>query len=444
MRSILKNQTGSALIASVFIVVAMGIAGMGMMQLSASETSASADHLETTEAFYGGQGAIERVKYMLDWGQNPAGNIQVGSAISSISTVPLERLASVVTQNGRAKVTQTINTDFSRDAIQFNTAAAVIVGNEVRDTVAIKTKLRSVTLATMKIKWNKHTCVLTDTYAPNHDLSWCAENSSGYVQSVTMQNTQIYGSNIGSPNQAASNQTINVVDYSFVANQNYSFNIALDQAVPSGTLFTVTFGFLDGSELDVTYQVHGHCDLKYFARNNGVVEIDPQHKLDLKVIGSSITYGANGPEVSVRTWLGRVASNNSTTYTALFNSNDVDGGETYSTTSSVAKAYKVKANAWYSNTINVTYDSSNTKQVKTLVNGDTPPKLAGFGGQASVKTFLQPYLGADKKIKLNSNQVIMLFELGVNMTTDPNSVAADFQDLVVLLTVESISAGCTP
>jgi fibro-slime domain-containing protein len=69
-------------------------------------------------------------------------------------------------------------------------------------------------------------------------------------------------------------------------------------------------------------------------------------------------------------------------------------------------------------------------QVDALRDGDTPPDVGGFMGQASAKDMLAPYLDADGKIELLSNQVIYLFELGV---TDKSSTAFDQQDLVVLV-----------
>ncbi len=94
----------------------------------------------------------------------------------------------------------------------------------------------------------------------------------------------------------------------------------------------------------------------------------------------------------------------------------------------------MRAKATYKNKFSATYDSRNTAQVKTLVNGQQAPNLAGFGGQQPVGSFLAPYLDAQGKIVLQPNQVIMLFELGVNMASDPNSPAADFQDLVLVFT----------
>ncbi len=70
--------------------------------------------------------------------------------------------------------------------------------------------------------------------------------------------------------------------------------------------------------------------------------------------------------------------------------------------------------------------------VHVLRDGDAVPDIAGFDGQASAEAFLRPYLNDDGTVDLDADQVIYLFELG---ETDLSNPAADFQDLVVLITL---------
>lgn len=82
----------------------------------------------------------------------------------------------------------------------------------------------------------------------------------------------------------------------------------------------------------------------------------------------------------------------------------------------------------------ITVDSSSgSAAVKVLRNGDPVPDIKPFEKQDSVKTFLSPYMDLKSgRMTLQANQVIYLFELG---TTSLNSAAADFQDLVALVTL---------
>lgn len=82
----------------------------------------------------------------------------------------------------------------------------------------------------------------------------------------------------------------------------------------------------------------------------------------------------------------------------------------------------------------MTVDSATTtKNVKVFRNGDTAPNITPVAGQTSAKDFLKPYINSTtNKITLQPNQIIYLYEL---YATDLTSSAADFQDLVVLVTL---------
>ena len=82
----------------------------------------------------------------------------------------------------------------------------------------------------------------------------------------------------------------------------------------------------------------------------------------------------------------------------------------------------------------LTVDSStNTPQLITLRNGDAVPNIDGFKDQASLTAFIADYIDTSTNtVVLGPTQAIYLFELG---TTDLSSSAADFQDLVVLVTL---------
>ena len=75
--------------------------------------------------------------------------------------------------------------------------------------------------------------------------------------------------------------------------------------------------------------------------------------------------------------------------------------------------------------------------VKVLRDGDPAPDIRGFDGQDDVASFVQNYI-ENGRMRLHENQVIYLFELG---TSNLNSSAADFQDLVMIVTLaESVGA----
>ncbi|MEM7624276.1 MAG: hypothetical protein AAF333_01470 [Planctomycetota bacterium] len=78
-----------------------------------------------------------------------------------------------------------------------------------------------------------------------------------------------------------------------------------------------------------------------------------------------------------------------------------------------------------------------SQQVKVLRNGDPAPDITAYAGQSTAEFYVREYLEGGR-VNIDENQVIYLFELG---TTNVNGVDADFQDLVVLVTLgESVAA----
>ena len=71
--------------------------------------------------------------------------------------------------------------------------------------------------------------------------------------------------------------------------------------------------------------------------------------------------------------------------------------------------------------------------VLALRNGDAVPSIPPYMNQRDISDIIREYIDpTDNTIELFDDEVIYLFELGV---TDLNSPAADFQDLVVLVTL---------
>ncbi|RMD76383.1 MAG: hypothetical protein D6820_12785, partial [Lentisphaerae bacterium] len=71
--------------------------------------------------------------------------------------------------------------------------------------------------------------------------------------------------------------------------------------------------------------------------------------------------------------------------------------------------------------------------VLVLGNGDAVPHIQGFQDQDSLEVYIADYIDTNSgTVSIQDNQAILLFELG---TTNLNSAAADFQDMVMLITM---------
>ncbi len=171
--------------------------------------------------------------------------------------------------------------------------------------------------------------------------------------------------------------------------------------------------------------------------NAGTVTVAKSCESEIKVICKQITYGAGGPAIPVK--MNR-ALNNNYFNNWMFNNTAVYEGQTYTekVATSAPASYKIKANAKYGS-YNATYESTNKKQTMIWTNGSNPPSnIAGFGGQKALNACLAPYINTStKKIKLASNESLIALELGVDVTQYPTSTAADFQDLVVLISAKN-------
>lgn len=76
---------------------------------------------------------------------------------------------------------------------------------------------------------------------------------------------------------------------------------------------------------------------------------------------------------------------------------------------------------------------SESPSVKVLRDGDPVPDISGFENQTDAVEFVRNYIDPETNtMTMDENQSIYLFELG---TTRLTSSAADFQDLVVLVTL---------
>lgn len=96
-------------------------------------------------------------------------------------------------------------------------------------------------------------------------------------------------------------------------------------------------------------------------------------------------------------------------------------------------SYNGIRNSHWKKYMTVNGSSEGSSNVIVLRDGDDVPGIACYLGQGSIVEFVEDYIDTNTgKVTLDVNQVIVLFELG---TSNFNSPAADFQDLVVLVTL---------
>ena len=120
----------------------------------------------------------------------------------------------------------------------------------------------------------------------------------------------------------------------------------------------------------------------------------------------------------------------------LFGGEQVYGDEVFSREISAGARVAVNGRASYGTWSSEYASTKDHRQVLVLLNGDTPPEFAPFDGQPEITEFCQSVIDASTgRITIEDHQAIVLFELG---TTNMNSPAADFQDLVLLVDFAAI------
>jgi fibro-slime domain-containing protein len=186
-----------------------------------------------------------------------------------------------------------------------------------------------------------------------------------------------------------------------------------------------------------------------FDMDNGAIQPDEDFAIMVTVLGSSIAYKGDPIPVTVQLDIDNAAYMPFGSWMTPVDSNINDEANPRRDISSVTydegSSVTIKARSWmkknssHSGTSNGHWETAyevdsedESPFVKMLRDGDPVPSIDGMDDQSSVVSYVVDYLDSSTDtMTMGDNQVIMLFELG---TDDLSSSAADFQDLVVLIT----------
>ena len=186
-----------------------------------------------------------------------------------------------------------------------------------------------------------------------------------------------------------------------------------------------------------------------FLIEDGTIVVDHPFFADVDIVGAAIRSGSSDLPVTVSVAVGDSLAEPWGDFDSATGGNVNDNNNPRSFAGDVlfdaSETIRVAARSWrkVSNSYSGNYDShwrelmtvfsdGGTPNTNVLRDGDPVPQHNGYNGQASAEAFLAPYIDSNDRIVLEDNQAIFLFELG---TTNMNSSAADFQDLVVVVTM---------
>ncbi len=415
MKHLLRSQQGSAALIAVLGLLFLGGIGATTASIISKHEDSRTENMSAQQSYALAQAGIEYAKNRIDMGTNPAVvNYPMGSGGTfTVATVPNAGTIASTGTVGSTKKTLTLSTNFGSSCIDLDLSQAKSAAKNIVGMKLVKNCLTQATVTDWTISWIPDLGEKTDLLqVQGNQLYTLYNNPVGYASGTQISATA-YTINGG-------NTPINKLEFT--------------QNVPPGKSYTIIMKFSDGSSLSKNF-VDPIGQTKptpgYTINPDQGVTVDPNKTVTAEALCAEITYGANGPKIPVKAWLGI-----DNVYSTLYGGVAINGGEKYSTTvGAQAKKFTVKSNAKYGS-FNATYMSTNGLQVKVLINGNTVPPLQGFGGQKPISACVQNYISPQGKAVLAPEQVLMLFELGTNMSQNPTSPAADFQDLVMLMTVK--------
>lgn len=109
----------------------------------------------------------------------------------------------------------------------------------------------------------------------------------------------------------------------------------------------------------------------------------------------------------------------------------------YSASLKASQALRFGGRYYYNKAWSTFYSSSSgTNNVRTLVNGQTPPTTYPLYTAPTLESFLKPYLDAAGKVKIGPMDVIVFMEL-THTDAQANNQGYDLQDMVLLVTFKT-------
>jgi hypothetical protein len=211
-------------------------------------------------------------------------------------------------------------------------------------------------------------------------------------------------------------------------------------AMPSGWLTAFPTIVQTGTHPTISWGINYPSVVEdYITITGSTITADEEVDCEIRVLGAGVTVTTNSSGGFNFVPTEATVSFNGGTYTRIFygtnpqvNPNTV----VYSKTIPKNRTLRFGGRYYYNNQWGTTYNSSHTHNVRTLVNGSTPPTNVPDYGAPSLEEFIKPYLTPDNKVKIGPMDAIVFMELTHTSSQMTNS-GFDLQDMVLLVTFKS-------
>lgn len=210
-------------------------------------------------------------------------------------------------------------------------------------------------------------------------------------------------------------------------------------AAPVGSLSTNTTLVRVGSKPTLTWNITYPSVVKDYITITPPATVTAKQNLymDVRVLGAGVTASQSGSTTFSYVPTEAQVKYDNSSYGRVFYGKNTDVNPNtvvYSRQVESGKMLRFGGRYYYNNSWGFNYTSENTTQnIRTLVNGDTPPARLPAYNAPSLESFLKPYLDASGRVRIGPMDVIVYMELthSESQMSDPGY---DCQDMVLLVT----------
>ena len=214
-------------------------------------------------------------------------------------------------------------------------------------------------------------------------------------------------------------------------------------AIPVGSINAFPLIVQPGTRPSLTWNITYPSIVQDFVTVTQPATVIPKQELnlDIRVLGAGVTVSSSGSTSFTFVPTEAQFSYNGGSYTRIFyGTNNNVNPSTIVHTRRVAKNAPLRfGGRYYYNSAWGPYfnSQSGTMNVRTLVNGQTPPTTYPLHTAPTLENFIKPYLDAQGKVKIGPMDVIVFMEL-THYDSQNTNQGYDLQDMVLLCTFRTL------
>lgn len=213
-------------------------------------------------------------------------------------------------------------------------------------------------------------------------------------------------------------------------------------AMPSGWLTAFPTIVQTGTKPTLTWGINYPSVVEDYITITQPSTITTDEELDceIRVLGAGVTVSSSSSNSFSFVPTEALVSYDGGSYTRIFyGTNPSVNPNTVVYTKTIPKNKKLRFGGryYYSNHWGPYFNSqSGTQNIRTLINGETPPTTYPLYQAPTLESFLKPYLDGQGKVRIGPMDVIVFMEL-THTDSQKSDQGYDLQDMVLLVTFKS-------